>query len=306
VVVEVSMRLLRYFVVVAEELHFTHAAERLYVAQPALSKAIRRLERELGDPLFVRSRHEVALTPAGRSLLSVARGILADFDGWLGEVRAAKAAAAGVFSVGYHSSIDAELLADITDRFRGLRPDQRLELRLGEWADPAAPVLDGRVRAALLPLPVPGQDLLDVEVLVRDRRWVALPAAHPLAHRETLHVADLRGEAFIALPAGSGPLREFWLAADELDDAAHVAVEVDNSEDYFQAILAGRGIALLAESSTRAYPRPGITYRLVEDATPSQLAVAWRRDNADPLLRDFVKACLQTSGDRSRGLTHGS
>jgi DNA-binding transcriptional LysR family regulator len=299
--VEVSLRLLRYFVVVAEELHFTHAAERLYVAQPALSKAIRRLERELGDPLFARGRHEVALTEAGRSLLPVARGILAEFDGWLGEVRAVRAAAASVFSVGYHSSIDAELFAGITDRFRQLRPDHRLELRLGEWADPAAPVLDGRVAAALLPLPVPGQDLLDVEILVRDRRWVALPSAHPLARAETLRLADLRGEAFIALPSGSGPLREFWLAADVLDDAAHVAVEVDNSEDFFQAILAGRGIALLAESSTRAYPRPGIEYRLVEDATPSRLAVAWRRDNADPLLRDFIRACLETGEDRGRG-----
>ena len=289
---DVSVRLLRYFLAVAEELHFTRAAERLFVAQPALSKAIRRLENELGMPLFARNRQGVALTDAGRSLVPVARGMLREFDAWHGLARDAQRAVAQVFAVGYHTSIGADLLKLITEAFARSRPDRRLALRLGDWGDPAGPVLAGRVRAALLPLPLAGQDRLDTAVLREDRRWVAMAAEHPLAGRGAVRLRDLRDEPFVALPASSGPLRSAWLPLGEHGAAATVAVEVDNSEDYFQAIVAGHGIAMLTESSTLAYPRPGITYRLVEDAPPSQLAVAWPRDDTDPVLRDFVRACL--------------
>lgn len=293
---DVSTRSLRYFVAVAEELHFTRAAERLYVAQPALSKAVRRLEEELGTALFVRSRHSVALTDAGRSLLPVARTAVEDLDGWERQARADRDAAARVLQVGYHSAIDPALLRGVTERFAALRPDLRIELRLNDWNDPAGTVLNGRDRAALLRLPVPGANLLDHEVVVRERRFVALPEGHRLAARETVRRDDLRDEAFVALPASAGPLRDHWLALDRLGTLPRIGVEVENSEDYFQAVQAGRGVAMVSEMTSRVYRRPGVAYRLVEDAPESELAVVWPRGDADPVLRDFVRACLEASG----------
>lgn len=114
-----------------------------------------------------------------------------------------------VLRIGYRSSIDTGLLKSIIEGFHRLRPDWRLESRLGDWSDPAGRVLDGDVRAALLPLPVPGQDRLDTQTLRYDRRWVALPADHPLTAQETVRLRDLRDEPFIALPAASDPLRDF-------------------------------------------------------------------------------------------------
>ncbi|WP_026411980.1 LysR family transcriptional regulator [Actinomadura oligospora] len=292
---DVSTRSLRYFVAVAEELHFTRAAERLYVAQPALSKAVRRLEEELGAALFVRTRHSVALTDAGRSLLPVARTAVEALDDWERQARADRDAAARMLQIGYHSAVSPALLRDVTERFAALRPDLRVELRLNDWSDPAGTVLSGRDRAALLRLPVPGANLLDHEVIVREGRCVALPEGHRLAERASVRLADLRDETFVALPASSGPLREHWLAVDGLGTLPKVGVEVHNSEDYFLAIQSGRGIAMVAEMSSRVYRRPGVVYRPIEDAPVSELAVVWPRGDTDPVLRDFVRACLEAS-----------
>ncbi|WP_158588104.1 LysR family transcriptional regulator [Actinomadura logoneensis] len=292
---DVSTRALRYFVAVAEELHFTRAAERLYVAQPALSKAVRRLEEELGTALFVRTRHSVALTDAGRSLLPVARAAVEALDGWERQARAERDAAARVLRIGYHSAVDPALLSAVTGRFAELRPGLRVELLLNDWNDPAGTVLSGRDRAALLRLPVPGANLLDHEILVREGRYVALPEGHRLAGRASIRLADLRDEPFVALPASSGPLRAHWLAVDRFGTLPKVGVEVHNSEDYFLAIQSGRGIAMVAAMSARVYRRPGVVYRPVEDAPESELAVVWPRGDTDPVLRDFVRACVEAS-----------
>ncbi|MCP2338860.1 LysR family transcriptional regulator [Actinomadura rupiterrae] len=292
---DVSTRSLRYFVAVAEELHFTRAAERLYVAQPALSKAVRRLEDELGTPLFVRNRHSVALTEAGRSLLPVARAAVETLDDWERRARAERDAAARVLPIGYHSAIEPGLLRGVTERFAELRPDRRIDLRLNDWDDPAGTVLSGRDRAALLRLPLPGANRLDHEVLVREGRCVALPEGHRLAAHETVRLRDLRDETFVALPASAGPLRDFWLAVDRLGTQPRIGAEVHNSEDYFQAVQAGRGIAMLSEMTSRVYRRPGVVYRPVVDAPESRLAVVWPRGDTDPVLRDFVRACLEAA-----------
>jgi DNA-binding transcriptional LysR family regulator len=292
---DVSSRLLRYFVMVADELHFTQAAERLHVAQPALSKAIRRLERELGLPLFARSRHGVALTAAGLALLPAARAVLADLDCGLRAAREAQRAAAAELRVGYHSSVGPDLLQPMIERFTRLRPGWQVELRAGDWSDPAGAVLDGRADAALLRLPVPGQQDLDTVTIRRDRRWVALPAGHRLAARDSVELADLAREPFIALPAGSGPFRDFWLATDQLGQPPAIAAEVTSTDDWFEAIATGRGIAMLAETSTRVHQRAGVVYRLVTDASPSELVVAWPAGRTDPVLRDFVTAVTEAA-----------
>jgi DNA-binding transcriptional LysR family regulator len=293
---DVSSRLLRYFVTVAEELHFTQAAQRLYVAQPALSKAIRRLEEELGFALFVRNRHSVALTAAGQALLPAARRTLDELDNGIGAAQAAHRAATRLVRVGYHASIGSPLLQAIIEGFRRRRPDWQVELRLGDWANPAGAVLNLKVDAALLHVPVLGQDGLHTRVIRRDPRWVALPAGHRLASRETVRLRDLADEPFIALPSQAGPLRDAWLAVDRFDRPPTIGAEVSNAEDWFEAIAAGRGIAMLSQTTSRVHQRPGILYRLVEDAPSSDLVLAWRKDNTDPVLRDFVGATLDAAG----------
>ncbi|WP_020659689.1 LysR family transcriptional regulator [Amycolatopsis benzoatilytica] len=282
--------------VVAEELHFTQAAERLHVAQPALSKAIRRLESELGFPLFARSRHSVALTSAGLALLPGARAVLAELDAAVRVAQTAHRSAAHVLRVGYHSSVGSDLLGPIIDEFRRLRPGWQVELRAGDWSDPAGAVLAGRSDLVLLRPPVPGQEDLDLAVLRSDDRWVALPAGHRLADREVVRLAELAGEPFVAMPAESGPFRDFWLARDRFAEPPVIGAEVNNTDDWLEAIATGRGVALLSETSVRIHRRPGLVYRPVPGAGRSELVVAWRSGSTDPVLRDFVRAATEISG----------
>lgn len=292
---EVSLRLLSYFTVIAEELHITRAAERLHIAQPALSKAVRRLEREMGFPLLVRHRSGVALTPAGQELLVTARRLVGEFEQGVVRAQRAHRGEHRVLRVGYHSSIGPELMNLVVDGFGAVRPGWHLEFRLADWTDPTACVLSGACDLALLFVPVAGQELLDVEPLRRDRRWVALSENHRLADRTEVSLADLRDEAFVALPASTGPLRDFWLATGEFGERPAIAVEVTNAEDMFEAVSAGQGIALLTETSTTVYRRPGIVYHPVVDASPGELVIAWPRGSADPVLRDFVAVALSAA-----------
>lgn len=295
---DISIQQLRYFVAVAEDLHFTAGADRMHVAQPALSKSIRRMENALGFPLFNRTARGVTLTAPGRALLHAARTAVTTLDEGLQEARAAYRPDEQTLRVGYHASISGELLQPIIDRFSTLRPAWRVHLRVVDWADPAGAVLDGRSDAAMLRLPVPGMERLEVDVIRRERRFVALAARHPLARRRSVRLADLQVEPFVALPTTAGPLREFWLAVDEFDAPPRIATEASNAEDWLAAIASGAGVGMLAESTTHSYGRPDVVFVPVDDASLSELAIAWRRTSTDPIVRDYVRACLEAQ-DRS-------
>ena len=138
-VMDVHGRDLRYFVAVAEDLHFTRAAERLFISQPALSKQIRMLERQLGAPLFDRGRDGVRLTPVGEALLPHARAVLAAWDRGRTEAEQAKRRQQATLVAGMSTSPGrGGLLAAIRSRFSDLQPAATVELRQASWGGRAA------------------------------------------------------------------------------------------------------------------------------------------------------------------------
>src|SRR6266849_2218277 len=156
---DVHGRDLRYFVTVAEELHFTRAAERLYISQPALSKQIRMLERQLGAPLFDRGTGGIRLTPVGEALLPHARQVLAAWDRGLAEVERAKGRQRATLVAGMSTSPGrGGLLPAIRSRLTALHSEVTVRLRQFSWDDPTAGLADGTVDVAFvwLPLPDPG------------------------------------------------------------------------------------------------------------------------------------------------------
>ncbi|MFC0007658.1 LysR family transcriptional regulator [Micromonospora siamensis] len=283
---DVHLRELRYFVAVAEELHFSRAAERLFVSQPALSKQVRALERQLGLALFDRRARTVALTPAGAELLPRARDLLA---GWDAAVRAARGAGAAVsLTVGLQTAVGRDLQRSVLQSFR--ERGWRITLRLSGWDDPTAGLATGATDVAFLWLPVASGDLA-VRVLARERRWVATAAAHPMAARPEVDFADLRDEPFVALPGTAGPLRDFWLAVPQRAGREPVVgVEAVAADEALEAVAAGLGVVLLAEGNARLYPRPDVAYRPVRGLPPAELALAWRADDHRPEVAEFVAA----------------
>ncbi|MGN9844918.1 LysR family transcriptional regulator [Nonomuraea sp. H19] len=292
---DVDTRLLRYFAAVAQEGNLTRAAQRLYVSQPALTKQIKQLETLLGVRLFTRSRAGMALTEPGQALAERVPALLAEWDRILRETEATAGRAARVLRVGFMASAANEATQQIIAAFTHRRPDWRVHMRQSSWADPACGLAGGHVDVALLRLPFPGQDSLCVEVLFTEPRWIALPAAHPLAAREEIPFTELLDEPFVAAPAETGHWRDYWLATDERQGRPpRIGAVTEQPDDWLSAIANGYGIALAPQSAARFYARPGVVYRPVSGVSPSQVGVAWApAADANPIVQDFVQCCLE-------------
>jgi DNA-binding transcriptional LysR family regulator len=291
---DVDTRLLRYFAAVAAEGNLTRAAERLFVSQPALTKQIRQLETQLGAQLFTRSRAGMTLTAAGQALAAQAPAVLDTWDQALRETKAAASRAARVLRVGFISSAANEATQQIIAAFARRRPGWRADLHQASGSDPTAGLAGGDVDAALLRLPFPGQDAVRTAVLLTEPRWVALPAAHPLATRDQISFRELWDEPFVAATTETGWWRDYWLATDERQGhPVRIGYATDQPDAWLTAIANGYGVALTPESAARYYARPGITYRPVTDVSPSQVCVAWPpAHDTNPVVQDFVRCCL--------------
>jgi DNA-binding transcriptional LysR family regulator len=296
-VMDVHGRDLRYFVAVAEDLHFTGAAERLFISQPALSKQIRMLERQLGAPLFLRGSDGVRLTPVGEALLPHAREVLAAWDrGWAAAEEAKRGQAATLVAGMSTSPGRGGLVAAIRSRFSDLQPAATVELRQASWGDPTAGLADGLVDVAFVWLPLPDPDRYQWVVVAEEPRVVAMADGHPLASRDVIEMADLFDEPFLALPASAGPLRDFWLANDVRGGrAARIGAEVASTEETYEALADGRGVCLLAAGNARLITLGGVVTRPVNGLSLATLALAWRRDDSRPLVRDYARASRQAS-----------
>ncbi|MGX1132888.1 DNA-binding transcriptional LysR family regulator [Streptomyces glaucescens] len=302
---DVHGRELRYFLTVAEELHFTRAAERLYVSQPALSKQIRALERQLGVALFRRDRHSVALTPAGEALLPHARRVLDAWEEGAEAVARARAAQRTTLVIGMSTSPGrGGLLPAIRSRFTAAHPEAAVRLRQIVWDDPTAGLADGTADVAFVWLPLPDQERYAWTVIAEEPRLVALPDTHPLTARTEIDFTELLDEPFLALPATAGPLRDHWLALDaRAGRPPRVGAEIASTEETYEALVAGLGICLVATGNAPLITLGGVTTRPVNGITPSRYALAWRReDGARPLVRGYAEACRQVA----RRTTHAS
>ncbi|MFB8441993.1 LysR family transcriptional regulator [Streptomyces niveus] len=295
---DVHGRDLRYFVAVAEELHFTRAAERLFVSQPALSKQLRMLERTLGAPLFYRDRHGVRLTSAGAALLPHARRVLADWDTGLVAFEEAKAAQRATLAVGMSTSPGrGGMLPAIRSRFTAAHPEAALTLHQVNWSDTTAGLADGASDVAFVWLPLPDAARYRWTVMAEEPRLIAMAESHRLAARETVDFADLLDEPFLALPESAGPLRDHWLATDARDGRPPViGAEIASPDETYEALVDGLGVCLLAAGNAPLVARAGVVTRPVAGLSPAQLALAWRADDTRPLVRAYVEAARATHG----------
>ena len=293
---DAHLRDLRYFVAVAEELHFGRAAERLHLSQPALSKQIRSLETTLRAQLFRRDRRQVELTAAGTALHAVARDLLRDWDDGVAVVADAAALESRVLRVGTLTSIGRALYPSILDHFAKRQPGWQVELRSFGWGDVTGGLRDQATDAAFVWLPV-DDPLIQSEVLAVERRFVALNAAHSLAGRSSVSFVEIADEPVAALPVSAGSARDCWLAVSARGGRpVRVAAEVNSADEVFEIVSSGAAITLLAEGNAAIYARPGIVCVPVTDLAPARLAIAWRRGDRRSAVRDFVRACRDAAG----------
>lgn len=290
-----DLRLVEYFIAVGEELHFGRAAQRLHIAQPSLSQQIRRLEHQLGVTLLDRDSRNVRLTGAGEALLREGRKTLSQARRAVQATRAA----AGRLTVGFYGSAATVLLPDIlcafSERLRSVDVSVR-ELLLGSIDD----ILDGHVAVAFTRL-LPGQTELEVEVLARERRLVALALAHPLATRRSLAFADLADESFIvnpAVPASGAPAR--WLAEQRRHGLpGRIAAQSASIQEILTLVAAGRGVCLVPAAVAAHYPRGDVAYVPVTDADPAVISLAWRPGPLAPSVEAFIDTARQVAAAKA-------
>jgi DNA-binding transcriptional LysR family regulator len=294
-----DFRALRYFVAVAEELHFTRAAERLYIAQPALSEQIRRLEGELGVELLRRTTRKVELTAAGEEFLSRARRILAEADEALAEASRAARGETGSIRVGTGATAGVELVPRLLHAFREERPNVHLDLRQIDWEDYLGGLRDGSVDAAFVWLPFePGG--LSVAPLHEEPRVVALEAGHPLAGESELRMEQLVDEPWPW--ADTDPAaRDFWTCADYRGGRpARRGPTIRSMEGVLEGVRAGLCVATVPRSQARVSTLPGIAFREVADLTPATLALAWRAADETPVVQALVEIARRAAAGERR------
>jgi DNA-binding transcriptional LysR family regulator len=292
-----DLRLVEYFIAVAEELHFGRAAQRLHIAQPSLSQQIRQLEQQLGVALFERTTRRVELTSAGEALLREGRRTITHARRTM---QATRAAGRERLVVGFSGSAANGLLPGVLQAFARDHPSIDVSLRelgLGEIGE----VGNGNVDVAFTRL-LPGQVSLEIEILAYESRAVALAAGHRLANRESLTFAELQDEDFVTNPAhGSAGPPTRWLAEQRRHGLpGRVAAEAATVQEILTLVAAGRGVCLVPESVASHYPRADVRYVKVADADPAVVSLAWNRENERPALEAFREAARTTTGTDSQ------
>lgn len=296
-----ELRHLRYFIAVAEELHFGRAARRLHIAQPPLSQQIRALEDELGVRLLDRNQRSVALTHAGALFLEEAYKTVAQADQAIRVAQRASRGEIGRLRIGFVSSIAYGPFPVRLRAFRERFPHVALELHELTTTSQTEALLKGTVDLGLFrqeaeSAHAPRVEGLRMDLLRTEPFVVALPESHPLADRARIALSELHAEDFVLFPRTSNPGLHDYLVRGcrQAGFEPRIVQEADLMQTLVSLAAAGLGVTL-TPSSLQSLQRLGAVYRpLAEPALESRIMAAWREDDASPVLA----ALLETLRER--------
>ena len=281
-----DLRQLRYFVALAEELHFGRAAERVGIAQPPLTQQIQRLEADLGCRLLIRGR-KTTLTPAGAALLEQARRILAQAEDAVEATRRAARGESGQLRVGVPPSVMLSGLPSVIRKYRKRYPGVRFGLRELSTSAIENALRTGEIDLGFLREVAPGAPL-ESEVVLEERIVAALPATHPLADAKDLRLASLRDQPFVFFPRRLGPA--FYDRMISFCTDAGFLPEVVQEAAQWQSVIclveAGVGISI-APACVQRFKWKGVVYRPLRGMTTKVLA-AWNSDGSETV-QAFLK-----------------
>ncbi len=290
-----ELQQLRYFVAVADTGTFTAAAVELHVAQPSVSKQIRKLESELGSVLLERRKAGIALTDAGAILLPWARRVLADVDGARSEVAGLATLERGRLSVGATPSLSTVLLPRVLAAFHLAHPGVTLSVAEAGSRDLVDRLASGDLDLALVILPVPREELFETTPLLREELVLAVAKRHPLAKRTSVKIGELRGVPLVMFRDGYDLRSVTVTACEQAGFHPTFAIEGGEMDGVLRMAAAGVGVAIVP-SMVVEKGGPLVAVRLSQPTLSRSVGVAFRRDRhrsraADAFvaqLREFV------------------
>ncbi|MCR8844503.1 LysR substrate-binding domain-containing protein [Paenibacillus sp. SC116] len=285
-----DIRQLKYFIAVAEELHFNRAAVKLNMTQPPLSQQIQALEAELGVKLLERNKRQVRLTPAGAVFLEEAKMILSQLE-W--SVKATQQASRGIMGhliIAFVDSAAGDSMVDILKAFRERFPQIQLTLREMTSAHQEQALLDGTIHVGFLRSIEPARNI-EYRTFTSETLVAVLPEQHPLARRRDLSVKSLEGEPFILSPRHLGvPLHNLIIRfCAQHEVYPNVVQEAIQMYTIVNLVAANLGVSIVP-SSVSVFQRSGVVFRpFVETTPPVPLYAAWRTDTDKIVLSAFLE-----------------
>jgi DNA-binding transcriptional LysR family regulator len=285
-----ELRHLRYFLAVAEELNFSRAAERLHIAQPALSAQIRTLEAQLGCELFTRTTRRVELTPNGKILLEDAREIVARADAAAAKLKAAGRGERGFLRISFAGHGAGELGSEMLRRFSEQYPAVDIELVSAATLEELQRlVLDRQTDLGFVWLPLLFEELTAVTVM-QEEKFVVVPRDHPFAVKSEVRASEVAAERLVA-PWDDYPPEFFkeWLDDFRPEGRREDDPNAMSIEECMSFAIRGVALYVVPESVQRFYPRPEVAFVPIADVAPARIALAWRSEAPSPPVAAFVE-----------------
>lgn len=293
----ITLRQLRAFLAVAEELSFSRAAERLLVSTPWISETIKELERQLKVTLFVRTTRSVQLTDAGRVFASLLSHVLDDLDDAVRVAQRMTARSGRALTLGYVIGAGLELVPRLVRTYLERWPDQPLRSVEYDFADPTAGLRDHDVDAAIVRPPLGLAGIATLE-LTTEPRVACLPDSHRLAQRESVSVSELLLEPIIAAPSSPGPWRGYWLLDEYRTGPAPIVAEARTRDAELHMVARGDGISITSAGAGRYYARPGVVFVAISDIPHCSVALAWWPDGS-AAVAELVETARAVAQDTS-------
>jgi len=289
-----ELRHLRYFVTLAEELHFRRAAERLHIAQPPLSQQIRQLETELGFSLFYRTKRSVQLTEAGIVFLVEAQRILTQLTLAIQVGRQVSRGEIGQLVIGFVSSTAYNVLPPILRTFRSHFPNVKLGLQELTTDQQVQWLREKRIDIGLFRPPIE-DDGFSVEPIFEEALMVALPETHALAHQSEVSLRSLAHESFMMIPRNVAPglYDPIISSCQQAGFSPIVAQEAIQMQTIVSLVAAEIGVAIVP-ASLQQLQRPGIVYKEIAESTPKvTIAMIWRSQDSSAIVQRFLEVVRQ-------------
>jgi DNA-binding transcriptional LysR family regulator len=293
-----ELRHLRYFVAVAEELHFGRAAKRLQMAQQPLSRQIRDLEREMAVPLFHRTKRTVRLTESGQVFLIEVRKLLQQAEQAVLLAQQTDRGEIGRIAIGFTGPALNRIVPQIVRLFKSRHAQIELSLERLQTNEQVAALMSGQLQVGLLHPPI-ASDLLKLETIYREPLAVFLPDSHPLATLSKISIQDLAGEPFILFPRQVGPVLydRIILLCQQAGFSPNVVQEVISQQTIVGLVAAGIGISLLHASAQEAMYKGVVIKSLIEPTPELELAVAWHPDTMSATLSAFLDIAREVASE---------
>ncbi|MEM1394984.1 MAG: LysR substrate-binding domain-containing protein [Cyanobacteria bacterium P01_H01_bin.150] len=285
-----ELRHLRYFVTVAEELHFGRAAERLHIAQPPLSQQIRQLENEIGFELFHRTKRKVELTEAGKAFLTEVEQIFRQLEQAIFLGRQVSRGEIGQLVVGFVSSAAYNILPDFLLQFRNSNPNINLELHESTTEEQSRWLQSGKIDVGFVRPPV-NKDIYNSKIVFQESLIVAVPENHHLANIEKISLKSLVNESFILFPRFLAPgLYDLIISfCQQFDFSPKPAQEAIQMQTIVSLVAAEIGVAIVPES-LQNLQRTGVVYKYFVEKTPQvSIAMIWRKNDLSVVLKKFLE-----------------